>query len=70
MEQHLNTSTRLLYERDLARMTGRAASCWQKDRVAGTGPKFIRVGRLVRYRESDVNEWLASRTIASTSEAK
>lgn len=60
----------LLDDRDLERMTGRARSCWQKDRVAGTGPKFVRVGRLVRYRENDVNEWLASRTVSSMSEAK
>jgi predicted DNA-binding transcriptional regulator AlpA len=60
----------LLDDHDLARITGRARSCWQKDRVAGTGPKFIRVGRLVRYREDDVNAWLAARTVSSTSEAK
>lgn len=26
------------------------------------GPKFIRLGGLVRYRESDVNRWLESQT--------
>jgi excisionase family DNA binding protein len=29
-------------------------------RSAGTGPKFIKVGRLVRYRKSVVDEWLAN----------
>ena len=59
----------LLTDDDLERITGRAKSCWQKDRMAGTGPKFIRVGRLIRYRRADVEEWLNSRTVTSTSAA-
>jgi predicted DNA-binding transcriptional regulator AlpA len=57
----------LLTDDDLARITGRARSCWQKDRLTGGGPRFIRVGRLVRYRRADVEEWLDSRTVTSTS---
>jgi excisionase family DNA binding protein len=39
-------------------------------RVSGLGPKFIRAGgRAVRYRQSDLDEWVASRVVASTSEA-
>jgi predicted DNA-binding transcriptional regulator AlpA len=39
-------------------------------RVAGTGPKYIRIGRtkVVRYRPEDVQSWLASKLISSTSE--
>lgn len=29
-------------------------------RVFGRGPQFIRMGKLVRYRESDVDLWLAA----------
>ena len=29
-------------------------------RSTGRGPKFIRVGRAVRYRESDIDDWLRS----------
>ena len=29
----------------------------------GRGPKFIKVGKAVRYRLSDLDEWLASRTV-------
>jgi predicted DNA-binding transcriptional regulator AlpA len=50
----------LLSDRDVARITGRARSTLQKDRVAGTGIPYIRVGALVRYRESDVAAWLAA----------
>jgi excisionase family DNA binding protein len=42
----------------------------ERKRCDGTGPRFVRVGRAVRYRESDLAEWLASRTVASTSEAR
>lgn len=31
-------------------------------RTRGGGPKFVKVGRLVRYRDEDVAEWIASRT--------
>jgi predicted DNA-binding transcriptional regulator AlpA len=58
----------LLSDHDLELITGRARSCWQKDRLAGTGPRFIRVGRLIRYRRSDVDAWLTARTVNSTSD--
>jgi hypothetical protein len=39
------------------------------DRVAGTGIPFVRLGRLVRYRQSDVKAFLdALPTYHSTSE--
>jgi predicted DNA-binding transcriptional regulator AlpA len=48
----------------------RARSSWQKARLTGDRPKFIRLGRLVRYRASDVEAWLAARpSLRSTSEA-
>jgi hypothetical protein len=41
----------------------------RKQRVTGTGPKFLKIGRSVRYRKGDVLDWLESRTVNSTSEA-
>jgi hypothetical protein len=37
----------LLSDQELSRVTGRAVSTLQKDRVAGRGIPFIRLGRLV-----------------------
>lgn len=37
-------------------------------RHAGYGPPFIRIGRMVRYRRSDVIAWLDSRLHQCTSE--
>jgi predicted DNA-binding transcriptional regulator AlpA len=48
----------LLSDRDVAKITGRARSTLQKDRVAGTGIPHVRIGRLVRYRQSDVAAYL------------
>jgi predicted DNA-binding transcriptional regulator AlpA len=50
----------LLSDVDVARITGRARSTLQKDRVTGSGIPFVRIGRLVRYRQSDVTGFLDS----------
>jgi hypothetical protein len=49
---------KLLTDRAVAEITGRARSTLQKDRVAGTGIPFVRVGRLIRYRSADVTAYL------------
>ena len=60
---------RLIDDTELARLTGRCRSTIQKDRLAGRGLPFIKLGRLVRYRESDVTRYLAElATYTSTSE--
>lgn len=59
----------LLSDRDVEKITGRARSTLQKDRVTGAGIPFIRLGRLVRYRQSDVTAYLAGLpSLPSTSE--
>ena len=51
---------RLLTDREVSQITGRARSTLQKDRVSGTGIRFVRVGGLVRYRLSDVETYIAA----------
>ena len=59
----------LITDFDLEQLTKRARSTWQKARLTGTGPPFVRLGRLVRYRASEVEAWLAARpSLRSTSE--
>lgn len=36
-------------------------------RVQGRGPRFIKIGKLVRYDEADVDAWLEANTRTSTS---
>lgn len=47
---------------------GLATSTLEKARVFGTGCRYVKLGRAVRYRISDLDEYLAVRTIGSTSE--
>lgn len=37
-------------------------------RYAGKGPRFVKVGRLVRYKLSDVEAWLSQQERTSTSD--
>jgi hypothetical protein len=60
----------LLDQKAVSGITGRAESTLEKDRTHGRGIKFVRVGRLVRYRPSDVREYLDQLpSYRSTSEA-
>jgi hypothetical protein len=59
----------LLTDRDVERITRRARKTLQKDRLRGGGIPFIRLGRLVRYRQTDVAAWIAARpSLRSTSD--
>lgn len=58
----------VLNTEDAAKRIGIAVSTLEKSRVNGTGPQYIKLGRLVRYRVSDLDEWIASRLVRSTSE--
>jgi predicted DNA-binding transcriptional regulator AlpA len=61
-EKVLNTA-------EAAIRTGLSVATLEKKRVYGTGPMFLKLGRAVRYRESDLAEWLYARLQASTSES-
>jgi predicted DNA-binding transcriptional regulator AlpA len=53
----------------LVAITGLSAAYFERGRWAGYGPKFIKLGRLVRYRKADVLDWINHRPpVASTSE--
>lgn len=38
-------------------------------RVTGSGPAFLKLGRAVRYRRSDLDSWIESCLTRSTSDA-
>ena len=39
-----------------------------KGRVTGDGPRFIKLGKAVRYRVVDLNKWAAARAHKATAE--
>jgi predicted DNA-binding transcriptional regulator AlpA len=58
----------LLTQRQASEMLTLSQRSLERMRVAGDGPKFVRVRRCVRYRLTDVLEWIASRVRTSTSQ--
>jgi predicted DNA-binding transcriptional regulator AlpA len=58
----------LLNQKQAARVLGLSVRTLERHRVAGTGPRWARLGRLVRYRQSDLTAWVDSNVRLSTSE--
>ncbi len=40
-----------------------------KLRLYGGGPAFTRIGRVIRYRRSDLDRWMSEKLVRSTSDA-
>ncbi len=57
-----------LNNEEAAQYLGLKAATLNKWRVYGEGPPFIKVGRLVRYRRTDLDAYLSRRLVQSTSE--
>lgn len=56
----------LLDETALCEWVGTTPAWARKNRLLGRGPKFIKLGHLVRYRRGDVQAWLDENTFVST----
>jgi predicted DNA-binding transcriptional regulator AlpA len=63
-----NTIDPLLHPKDAARILSLSDSWLAKSRLTGTGPRFVKLGRAVRYPESSLREFIKSRMKSSTSE--
>lgn len=61
---------KLMTQAEVKEITGLADSTLEQWRLKGKGPKFIKLGRLVRYRTSDVQAYIAGlQGFRSTTEA-
>ena len=58
---------KLMNQRDLAAYLGKSTAWCERARWAGEGPKFIKLGRHVRYRADDVLAWIEENVRTSTS---
>ena len=56
----MHNISRLLRTREAARYCGFCKSTFEKMRVTGGGPRFIRRGSAVHYDVRDLDDWLAS----------
>jgi excisionase family DNA binding protein len=59
---------RLLTQREAASALRLSERTLERLRVQGGGPLYVKAGRSVRYRESDLEDWIAARVVNSTSE--
>lgn len=59
---------RLLNQKELAKFFGVSTRTLERQRVAGTGPHYILLGKLVRYRQSDLANYLERNIRQSTSD--
>jgi excisionase family DNA binding protein len=55
--------------KEAARMLGNSQRTLEDWRVTGGGPRFVKLGRKVRYRMSDLLDHLDRNTFGSTAEA-
>jgi len=61
---------RLLNSEEASQYLGLKKQTLEVWRILGKGPRFIRAGRVVRYRASDIQDWLDSNLIQSTGEVQ
>ena len=59
----------LLDTLQVATVYGLTPECIRRWRMLGAGPRFIRLGRSVRYRREEVEAFARRREFASTTEA-
>jgi predicted DNA-binding transcriptional regulator AlpA len=58
----------LLISREAAKLLRLSERTVERHRVAGTGPRFIRLGRAIRYRRRDLLDWIERAARDSTSD--
>ena len=57
----ISTLNNLVPEKEAAAKLAISLACLRRWRVEGRGPRDLKLGASVRYRISDVEQWLASR---------
>ena len=58
----------LLTQREAATLLKLSIRSLERMRCIGGGPRYVRAGHSIRYREADLEAWVASRTVSNTSE--
>ena len=56
----INTTPILLTETEVSKQLHVSLAALRKWRVMHRGPRFVKIGSLVRYRPRDVEDWLTS----------
>lgn len=64
----MNLKDSLLTSRDAAKILNMSVYWMERKRWLGDGPEYLKVGRAVRYRLSDLEKYLSNRGRNSTSD--
>ena len=64
----MRNPTDLLTTEEAARYLRLSPRTLERYRVTGEGPRFLKIGRRVLYRQSDLDEWLKNKSRRSTSD--
>ena len=59
---------KLLNQKEVAEFLGLSTAWLERARWSGTGPRYVKFGRAVRYKFLDVESYIAERERSSTSE--
>jgi len=62
----VNQTDRIMTVSEVAEYVAMSASTLNKLRLFGGGPRYLKLGRSVRYRASDVDAWISSRVAENT----
>ena len=69
IKQNTVSLPRLMNQRDFAAYIGKSTAWCERARWAGQGPKFIKLGRHIRYRAEDVEAWINGNVRTSTTDS-
>lgn len=62
--------TELVPPAELAKMLGITTGALANNRSAGKGPRYVKLGKKVFYRRSDIEAWIDANVRQSTCEVK
>lgn len=61
-QQSVNNPDRLLTQAQAVEWTGMSPAWFEMSRHKGTGIAYVRLGRAIRYRESDIRKFIEDHT--------
>jgi predicted DNA-binding transcriptional regulator AlpA len=70
MQEFASTHDRLLDTHQSAEIIGCTPAWLEQLRSKGGGPEFIKLGRIVRYKSSALEQWFARRTVNSVAQGR
>lgn len=68
MQAQSQTDKRMMQTVEAAAYCGSSASTFEKLRLTGGGPRYVKLGRRVVYDPADLDSWLAAHRRTSTSQ--